>query len=57
MTVRPLSAVLLKKAQKEINEDPKRVDADIQALKTWLKKQPHLQSVHPSKYTSFMRFV
>ncbi|KAL0849060.1 hypothetical protein ABMA28_013422 [Loxostege sticticalis] len=48
VTIRPLSAPLLKKAKKEINEDPKRVDSDIEALRTWLSKQPHLQSVQPT---------
>lgn len=55
MTVRPLSAALLKKAQKEINEDPKRVDADIEALKNWLDKQPHLNSVRASMPHKILR--
>uniref|UniRef100_A0A2A4JCS0 CRAL-TRIO domain-containing protein n=1 Tax=Heliothis virescens TaxID=7102 RepID=A0A2A4JCS0_HELVI len=48
MTVRPLSAALSKKAQSEINENPKRVQSDLLALREWLKKQPHLQTVQPS---------
>ncbi|XP_013200522.1 alpha-tocopherol transfer protein-like [Amyelois transitella] len=48
MTVRPLSPALLKKAQKEINENPKRVESDIAALKEWLSKQPHLHLVQPT---------
>ncbi|XP_063839117.1 uncharacterized protein LOC135088160 [Ostrinia nubilalis] len=48
ISIRPLPAALLKKAQEDINEDPKRVDSDIQALKTWLGQQPHLHSVQPS---------
>ncbi|XP_053623850.1 uncharacterized protein LOC128682872 [Plodia interpunctella] len=48
MTVRPLSAALLKKAQKEINENPKRVNSDIKALREWLDKQPHMHKIKPS---------
>lgn len=50
MTIRPLPKPLQKKAEKEVNEDPKRVTADITALKEWLSKQPHLESVRPSKH-------
>ncbi|CAB3231193.1 unnamed protein product [Arctia plantaginis] len=48
MTVRPLSAALVKKAEKEINEDPRRVASDIIAINDWLTKQSHLESVRPS---------
>ena len=33
---------LEKLAREELNEDPSRRDADIKAIKDWLKKQPHL---------------
>lgn len=33
---------LVKLARAELNEDPSRRDADIKAIKDWLKKQPHL---------------
>ncbi|KAM3959080.1 LOW QUALITY PROTEIN: retinol-binding protein pinta-like [Aphomia sociella] len=48
MTVRPLTVALQKKAQEEINENSKRMESDIAALKSWLAKQPHLRSVRPS---------
>ncbi|CAG9784537.1 unnamed protein product [Diatraea saccharalis] len=48
MAIRSLPAVLLEKAAKEINEDPRRVPSDIQGLRDWLAKQPHLQSVQPT---------
>lgn len=50
MTVRPLSTTLQEKAKKEINENPSRVEADILALKTWLRQEPHLHAVDPCKY-------
>ena len=35
-------ADLEKIARTELNEDPSRRDADIKAIKDWIKKQPHL---------------
>lgn len=49
MTVRPLPDFLQEKAKKEINENPRSVESDISVLKTWLEKQPHLQTVNPCK--------
>lgn len=49
MTVRKLSPALQKRAQKEINEDPKRIPEDISALRDWLRMQPHLELIQPSK--------
>ncbi|XP_022912225.1 retinol-binding protein pinta-like [Onthophagus taurus] len=42
MSVRPLCPELQAKAIAELNEDPKRIDDDIQALRDWLEKQRHL---------------
>lgn len=42
--VRPLSADLQKVAIEELNEDPARVESDIEALKTWIEQQPHLKA-------------
>ncbi|XP_065367112.1 alpha-tocopherol transfer protein-like [Calliphora vicina] len=42
--VRPLPPNLQKVAIEELNEDPKRLEADIESLKTWIKQQPHLNA-------------
>nr|XP_053605471.1 alpha-tocopherol transfer protein-like [Plodia interpunctella] len=44
MSVRPLTPDLAEKARVELNEDPKRLPGDIQHLKDWLAKQPHLKT-------------
>jgi len=41
LKIRPLSPELLEQAKK-IGEDPKRRAADVQAIRDWLKKQPHI---------------
>ncbi len=33
---------LSKKAKEELNEDPKRIEKDMKAIREWIKKQPHL---------------
>lgn len=42
MPVRALTPVLAEKARKELNEDPKRLNNDLQSIKEWIAKQPHL---------------
>ena len=44
MTVRPLCKELQEKAIKELNEDPKRIQEDINHIKEWLKKQKHIKA-------------
>ncbi|KPI93908.1 Alpha-tocopherol transfer protein-like [Papilio xuthus] len=44
MSLRPLSAELAEKARLELNEDQSRVSDDIQHIKDWLAKQPHLRA-------------
>ncbi|KAH9645179.1 hypothetical protein HF086_005724 [Spodoptera exigua] len=44
MSVRPLTPALEKKAREELNEDPKRLKDDLQHIKDWLAKQPHLKA-------------
>ncbi|CAH0726590.1 unnamed protein product, partial [Brenthis ino] len=46
--IRPLPKALQEKAEKELFEKPNRIPSDILALREWLKKQPHLQSVNPT---------
>lgn len=48
MSIRPINSVLQKVAEKELNEDVRRTPSDIEAVKQWLSKQPHLSSVKPS---------
>ncbi|KAF5308776.1 hypothetical protein FQR65_LT06009 [Abscondita terminalis] len=52
MDVRELSYDLQQKAIKELNEDPKRVQQDIEDLRIWLKCQPHLKIKDESFYVS-----
>jgi hypothetical protein len=42
LKIRPLSPELLEQAIKNVGEDPKRREADVQAIRDWLKKQPHI---------------
>ena len=36
---------LVIRAKSEVNEEAERVASDIQAIKDWLVKQPHLQNI------------
>ena len=36
---------LAKIALEEVNENPDRIASDIQMIKEWLEKQPHLQNI------------
>jgi len=42
LKIRPLPPDLLEHAIKKLNEDPKRRAADVQAIREWFKKQPHI---------------
>ncbi|XP_067015628.2 retinol-binding protein pinta-like isoform X2 [Anabrus simplex] len=42
--IRPLSSELQEIAKKELGEDPNRVEKDLEHIKEWLKKQPHLKT-------------
>ncbi|KAL7734921.1 hypothetical protein ACLKA6_011192 [Drosophila palustris] len=54
--IRPLSASLQRTAIEELNEVPDRLDADILALRTWLKQQPHMRSRSDDQFlVSFLR--
>lgn len=41
-TIRPLSKELQEKAIAELNENPSSIREDIDHIKEWLRKQPHL---------------
>lgn len=43
-SLRPISDALQQKANKELNEVPERMQADIIALRTWVEKSPHIRS-------------
>lgn len=43
-SIRPLSPALQEKAEKELGENSARLEEDLQALKDWLKKQPHIKA-------------
>ncbi|XP_075992123.1 alpha-tocopherol transfer protein-like [Anticarsia gemmatalis] len=56
MSVRTLTPVLAEKARVELNEDPKRVPGDLQSIKDWLAKQPHLRARTDDQWLlSFLR--
>lgn len=42
--VSTLSPEILEKAREELNEDDFRRKESVQAIREWLKKQPHLQN-------------
>ncbi|XP_050675542.1 alpha-tocopherol transfer protein-like [Leptidea sinapis] len=44
MHIRPLIPELAEKARVELNEDPKRIESDLQHIKEWLSKQSHLRA-------------
>lgn len=43
VNIRPLDPELQKKAINELNEDPERIQKDLDALKEWIKKSPHIK--------------
>lgn len=44
MVLRPLNPKLQKVAEQELNEVPSRVESDIEVLREWIDKQPHLNA-------------
>lgn len=42
MSIRPLPKQLQEKAVLELNEVPNRIQQDIDHIREWLSKQPHL---------------
>ncbi|XP_063529989.1 retinol-binding protein pinta-like [Cydia strobilella] len=56
MSVRPLPPLLAEKARKELNEDPQRLPNDLQHIKDWIAKQPHLKARTDDQWlTTFLR--
>nr|XP_019550290.2 uncharacterized protein LOC109420412 [Aedes albopictus] len=44
VNVRPLSSSLTTKARDELNEKPERINEDLNVLRQWIAKSPHLRS-------------
>lgn len=42
-SIRPISKELSEKAEKELNENPHRIEETLKSLREWLNKQPHLR--------------
>jgi hypothetical protein len=42
--IRPLNPELARKAVEELFEAPERIQSDIDALRDWIKKSPHLRA-------------
>ncbi|XP_017120159.1 alpha-tocopherol transfer protein-like [Drosophila elegans] len=54
--LRPLSAELRRIAESELNEVEERVPADLEALRDWLTKQPHLRARQDDQFlVGFLR--
>lgn len=44
VNIRPLSSSLTTKARDELNEKPERINEDLNVLRQWIAKSPHLRS-------------
>lgn len=56
VNIRPLNPELQEKAIKELNEDPERIEKDVEALKEWIKKSQHLNARLDDQFlVSFLR--
>lgn len=44
VNIRPLDPALQKKAIEELNEEPERIEKDLEAFREWIKKSPHIKS-------------
>lgn len=54
--IRPLSAELRHIAETELNEVTERLPEDLQALRDWLAKQPHLRARQDDQFlVAFLR--
>lgn len=54
--IRELSASLAKVAADEVNEVTDRIQSDIDALRNWIKKSPHLKSRSDDQFlVAFLR--
>lgn len=43
VNIRPLTSELQEKAFKELNEDPSRIEKDIEVFREWINKSPYIK--------------
>jgi len=56
VNIRPLNQGLQKKAIEELNEDPARIEKDLEAFREWIKKSPHIIARDDDQFlVNFMR--
>lgn len=54
--INPLNEALQKIAKEQLNEVESRIAEDLQALRTWLEKQPHIKARTDDQFlVSFLR--
>jgi hypothetical protein len=54
--IRPLCKELTQKAADELNEIPDRIQADLDALRTWLGQSPHISACMDDQFlVAFLR--
>lgn len=57
MDIRQLPKELQRKAEGELNEKPTRVKEDIEFVKAWIAKQPHLNVRPGESFWIFFRSI
>lgn len=56
LKIRPLSDELQKMACDELNEDPERLQSDIENLRNWIKQNPQIRSREDDQFlVGFLR--
>ena len=56
VNIRPLDPALQKKAIDELNEDPERIEKDLETLREWIKKSPHIKCREDDQFlVNFLR--
>lgn len=55
--LRPLNPELAEIARKDLNEVPSRIPSDLEALREWIKKEPHLKARTDDQFLiAFLRY-
>lgn len=44
LEIRPLSESLVRKAHKELHENPEEIENHVKELREWILRQPHLKA-------------